>query len=122
MANLVYEEDRNVLIADQREISDHDYCYFDAFEAPRELSREGMTTSGLRSFDDLYSTYRHPEYNLAEYSSWWWYGFPVYQQTYTDYQKLFTYQKTVTEAQESQAPVIPAEGVANIQHWVKYAK
>lgn len=97
-----------------------DYIYFDAFETSVSLSPEGMTTSGLKSFDGMYSTYHHPEYNLPEYASWWWWRIEVRQQTYTDYQKEFTYVKDTSSIQESATEILPDDGISNIQHWVKY--
>ena len=98
-----------------------DFIYFDAFETAVSLSKEGMGTGGLVTYDNLWSTYHHPEYDLPEYASWWWYRLEVMQQPYTDYQKLFTYVKYGSEDKESTTAVEPAEGITNIRHWVKYA-
>ncbi len=98
-----------------------DYVFFDAFETTVSLNPEGMTTSGLKSFDGMYSTYHHPEYNLPEYASWWWWRFEVLQQTYTDYQKLFTYIREDAELLESAVEVTPGDNISNVQHWVKYS-
>ncbi len=124
----VEDSNRNVNIEDSRKLGVNisgsvyrDFIYFDAFETTTSLSQEGMTTSGLRTFDGLWSTYHHPEYNLPEYASWWWYRFEVYQQTYTDYQKLFTYVKDDIEVLESSTEVVSGDDISNVQHWVKYA-
>ena len=98
-----------------------DFIYFDAFETTTSLSQEGMSTGGLTTYDGLWSTYHHPEYNLPEYASWWWYQFDVKQQSYTDYQKLFTYVKEHGEMLESFDEVIPGGNITNVQHWVKYS-
>lgn len=122
----VDDSNRNVSIEDAQKYGVQtgtvyrDYTYFDAFETTLSLSTEGMTTSGLRSYDGLWSTYHHPEYNLPEYASWWWYRAEVMQQDYTEYQKLFTYTRTVTTDETSSVPVTEGEGISNVLHWVKY--
>lgn len=122
----VEDSNRNVSIEDAQKYGVQtgsvyrDYVFFDAFETPLSLSTEGMTTGGLRSFDGLWSTYHHPEYNLPEYASWWWYRTEVMQQSYTDYQKLFTYTRTVTTDETSSTPVTEGSGISNVIHWVKY--
>ena len=57
--------------------------------------------------------------NDADASQWWW-RFNVYQQTYTDSRKRFTYQRTVTENKESSSPVVEGNGISNVRHLVKY--
>ena len=52
--------------------------------------------------------------------SWWWFRFDVYQQTYTDYEKLFSYSRTVVTQKESDQEVIEGAGISDVQHWVKY--
>ena len=125
-ADYVEDENRNVVINDTKDYGlqvgnvYRDFVYFDAFETTLSLSQEGMTNSGLKSYDGIYSTYHHPAYNLPEYASWWWYRTEVYRQSYTDYQKLFTYTRTVTSEESSSVPVVEGNGISNVQHWVKY--
>ena len=57
--------------------------------------------------------------NDADASQWWW-RFNVYQQTYTDYRKLFTYTRTTTEEKESSTLVVEGEGISNVRHLVRY--
>ena len=123
----VDEDNRNVVVEDARRTGVNiggsvyrDFVFFDAFETTESLSTEGMTTSGLKSYDGMYSTYHHPEYNKAEYASWWWWRFEVYNQTYTDYEKLFSYSKTVVTQKESDQEVAEGAGVSDVRHWVKY--
>jgi hypothetical protein len=118
----VEDANRNVTVADVYgwDSDGKNYIYFDAFETPTSLSTEGMARNGLTSFDGMYSTYHHPEYNLPEYASWWWWRIEVLQQTYTDYQKEFTYVKDTSSIQESATEILPDDGISNIQHWVKY--
>lgn len=122
----VEDSNRNVSIEDAQKYGVQtgsvyrDYVFFDAFETPVSLSTEGMTTGGPRSYDGLWSTYHHPEYNLPEYASWWWYRAEVMQQPYTDYQKLFTYTRTVITDETSSTPVTEGDGISNVIHWVKY--
>jgi len=124
----VDEDNRNVLVEDARRTGVNiggsvyrDFVFFDAFETTKSLSTVGMTTSGLKSYDGMYSTYHHPEYNKAEYASWWWWRFEVYNQTYTDYEKLFSYSRTVVTQKESDQEVVEGAGVSDVQHWVKYS-
>ena len=98
----------------------YEYHLFHAFEGPDLKNRNGMTTSGTeKSFDNIWSTYHYPEY--SNYGPWWWWRLEVYQQTYTDYQKLFIYVKDNSEVLESFTEVIPGNGITNVQHWVKYS-
>ena len=39
---------------------------------------------------------------------------------YTDYEKLFSYSKTVVTQKESDQEVVEGAGVSDVQHWVKY--
>ncbi len=55
-----------------------------------------------------------------EDGSCWWFRFDVCQQSYTDYQKLFTYTRTVTTDETSTTPVAPGSTISNVLHWVKY--
>ena len=57
---------------------------------------------------------------IADDASQWWWRFEVRQQTYTDYEKLFTYVRDNAEILESTTEVTPADGITNITHWVKY--
>ena len=113
--------DRNVLIEDHYgTVNGKDYIYFDRIVTTFNMSTEGMSTSGLKSFDGLWSSYHHPDYNLPEYASWWWYRFTIYQQSYSDYAKIFTYTKTTDQSKESTKKP-SGDGVINVQRWVKYS-
>ena len=50
--------------------------------------------------------------------SWWWFRFEVYKQTYTDYQKIYSYKKTTNL--ESASEVSASSSISNVQKWVKY--
>lgn len=123
----VGDTNRNVLVEDARKLGvnvggsvTRDFIYFDAFETAASLNKEGMSTSGLKTFDNLWSTYHHPEYNLPEYASWWWYRFEVRQQSYTDYRKLFSYEKEESVTMESTSKVTEGDGISDVRHWVRY--
>ena len=127
--DVVNDTNRNVVIDDKRGYGVdvygngklfRDFIYFDAFETTLSLSPEGMASGGLTTIDGVFSTYHHPEYNLPEYASWWWFRFDVYQQSYTDYQKLFSYQKTTYTEEESTSPVSEGGNISNVRHLVKY--
>ncbi len=84
------------------------YCqYFAALELNEELNASG----------NVYKYWR----NNPDDGSWWWYRFPVNQQTYTDYEKLFTYVKNTSEEKESSTEVTLSDSISNVQHWMKYA-
>lgn len=85
----------------------YDCQYFAALELNEELTASG----------NVYKYWR----DNPDDGSWWWYRFPVSQQTYTDYEKLFTYVKTTTEEKESSTEVTPSDSITNVQHWVKYS-
>lgn len=83
------------------------YCqYFAALELADELPPSGNVIKYWR--------------NNPDDGSWWWYRFPVYNQRYTDYQKLFTYEKITEEEKESYTQVTESDSVINVCHWVKY--
>ncbi len=86
-----------------------DFCQFCAFETTADY---GHTAPNGYTDEDCFST---EDYGCAY--SWWWWRFDVYQQTYTDYQKLFTY----TAEMESTSVVAEGNGISNVKHWVKYS-
>ena len=97
-----------------------DFIYFDAFE-----TTENQGTVGPRSATDTYDIGTEGGYyfwrnNNADASQWWW-RFNVFQQTYTDYRKIFTYTKNVSEDKESLSPVADGDGISNVVHQVKYS-
>ena len=47
-----------------------------------------------------------------------WFRFDYYKSTYTDYQKIYQYQKV--ENLESGTPVYGSNTISNVQHWVLY--
>ena len=51
--------------------------------------------------------------------SHWWHRETVYKQTYTDYQKLFTYQK-VTNGLESTTKITASSTISNVKEYVQY--
>ena len=90
--------------------------YFDAFEDTVDHGTWGPGTSGQINVDPMRYAWRGV---LGDVSHWWWI-FEVRQQTYTDYQKLFTYVKEESENLESSTEVASGDDISNIQHWVKY--
>ena len=95
-----------------------DFIYFDAFESKENQGTVGPTASGTYNIgtEGGYYFWRN---NNADASQWWW-QFNVYQQTYTDYRKIFTYTKDVSEDRESLSPVVEGDGISNVVHLVKY--
>ena len=116
----------NVFIRDARLLHENisgsvyrDFIYFDAFE-----TTESQGTVGPRNASSTYDIGQEGGYyfwrnNNADASQWWW-RFNVYQQTYTDYRKLFTYTRTTTEEKESSTLVVEGDGISNVRHLVRY--
>lgn len=93
-----------------------DYIYFDAFESTTNYGTVGPGTNGNIDVSPMRYAWRGV---LGDVSHWWW-RFEVYQQTYTDYSKLFSYVRNKEEIKESMTEVVPGDGITNVQHWVKY--
>jgi len=99
----------NRYINNVRGVSDgYDFSLFCAFETTADYDHEAP--NGYID-PDCFAT---EDYGCAY--SWWWWRFDVYQQTYTDYRKLFTYRKN----EESTSSVSEGNGISNVKHWVKY--
>lgn len=113
----------NVLVEDAKKYNVlsgnvyRDYVYFDAFEDDVDHGTWGPGSSGQINVAPMRYAWRNDRWDV---SHWWWI-FDVRQQTYTDYQKLFTYVKDESEILESDTVVTPGDGITNVQHWVKYA-
>ena len=90
-----------------------EYYNFRAFESNESYSH--TDPNGTNGGDCYYWWGGNPEDG-----SWWWFRFDVRRQTYTDYQKLFSYQKTTVTEEESASPVSEGDGVSDVRHWVKY--
>ena len=93
----------------------NDYRYFYAEESKKDYGRtqpsNGYTDSECWCCDD----------GALTGGSWWWFRFEVYQQSYVDYEKLFTYSRPVVTDEESASEVSDGEGISEVQHWVKYS-
>lgn len=118
----VPDSNRNVLVERERKTGVNvggsvyrDFIFFDTFETEISLNPEGMGTNGPKSFDGMYSTYHHPDFNLPEYASWWWYRCETYRQTWTEYRKVYA-----SAEAESDRPVAEGEGISDVRHLVKY--
>lgn len=85
--------------------------YFHAFETTESASLRSGSTKVYNS--TTLST--PPKFG----SSKWWYRFSVYKQTYTDYEKLYSYKK-VTNGLESATQVYASDTVSNVQHMIRY--
>ncbi|MCM1551340.1 MAG: RICIN domain-containing protein [Butyrivibrio sp.] len=91
-----------------------EYYNFRAFESHGDYGH--TDPNGINGGDCYYAWNNDP----AD-GSWWWYCFPVYQQTYTDYRKIFTYEKKTATERESKTQVMESDTINNVQHWVKYS-
>ncbi|MBQ8932433.1 MAG: InlB B-repeat-containing protein, partial [Ruminiclostridium sp.] len=85
--------------------------YFHAFETTESASLRSGSTKVYNS--TTLST--PPKFG----SSKWWYRFSVYKQTYTDYEKLYSYKK-VTNGLESATQVYTSDTISNVQHMIRY--
>lgn len=122
--DVVNDDNHNVLVEDARRTGMNiygsvyrDFVFFDAFESATDYGTVGPGSNGMIDVSPLRYAWR----GINEDASQWWWRFEVYQQTYTDYQKVFTYVKNASEVKESASPVVPDDGITNVQHWVKYS-
>lgn len=112
--NRLPNENYNVFIMEQ-------YCwdngreYFN-FRAFESSAGYGHTDPNGRNGGEYFYAWN----NDPADGSWWWCRFPVYQQTYTDYKKLFTYERKTTTEYESATAVKESDTISNVVHWVKY--
>lgn len=96
-------------------INDH-YCWED-----------GLEYSNFKAYESGYIEYVSGTSYVdwprggSEDGSRWWFRFEVRQQTYTEYEKLYTYIRSSEEIQESAMEVTPGGSITNVQHWVKYS-
>ena len=91
-----------------RLIEDHRTSSFYSFSA-----RDDASNYPYRSWAGAY------EHNFGSGTvSWWWYRFDVYQQTYTDYQKVYSYSRQTTK--ESSTEVSAGGNISNVKKYVKY--
>lgn len=91
------------------------YQYFSAFESGADFGHIDPTGANGK---DLFCKWNN---NPAE-GSWWWFRFPVYQQTYTDYKKIYSYEKKTATERESQTRPAQSDTISNLKHLVKYSK
>lgn len=115
----------NVYIADMGGANPDGYTYslFHAFETDQILEPTygaGKNGDLYLTGEGIYSTCYVPAYNHAEYVSYWWFITEIRQQTFTKYQRIFTYTRETTEAHESAQPVVEGGDITNVRHYVKY--
>lgn len=94
------------------------YGLFGAFKSTNNYS--GQTDSNWNQNDTYYKWYHVTDRSsyADTQGSYWWYRMEYWTSTYTDYYKLFHYSKT--ENLESDTEVTAADGISNIQAWVRY--
>ncbi len=88
------------------------YNHFAAFES---TTKYGNTDQLGNTSDGIYYCYRD---NYTDVS-WWWFRTIIYKQTYTDYQKIFQYQK-ITDNIESETEIVNGNQISNVQKMVQY--
>ncbi|MBR1591901.1 MAG: InlB B-repeat-containing protein [Ruminococcus sp.] len=91
----------------------YNYSHFSAFESSKNLTET----------DSKGETYKY-DTGVYDDVSWWWFKLPVYQQTYTDYKKVYNYTRTVISQKNAESETDPAnlENVQNVQKWVRFLK
>lgn len=116
----------NVFIREARKLNENvsgsvyrDFIYFDAFESTASQGTVGPTGSSTTYDIGQEGGYYYWRNNNADASQWWW-RLNAYQQTYTDYRKIFTYTRTVITQGESSSPIVEGNGYSNVQHMVRY--
>ena len=101
-----------------------DYTWFDAFETSEDQGTVGPRTPTDANPSTTYDFGRDGGFyfwrSQDEDASQWWWRFDVYSQPYTEYQKLFTYTRTVITDETSAVPVAEGGGISRVLHWVKY--
>ena len=103
----------NVLIEDAYcWVGSKEYYNFRAFETTADASHSDP--NGVNGGDCFYY-WR----NVVEDGSWWWFRFDTYKQTYTDYEKIYTFER-LTEGCESDIEIAEGDTARNVEHLVRY--
>ena len=104
----------NVYICDYAGwVNGRNYQYFMAHELTEDLGhtdRRGTTLA-----EPFYWWVDDPNDG-----SWWWYRFPVYRQTYTDYVKENEFTRTIVGYYKSDKKVTASDTITDVQHWAKF--
>lgn len=109
-------ENYNVLVEDHycfNAAGTREYYNFRAFESGTAYGN--YDPNGVNGEECFYAWLGNPEDG-----SWWWFRFPVYKQSYTDYKKIFNYEKKTVTERESAVAVSESDAVSNVRHWVRY--
>ena len=110
-------ENYNVYVSDIPYEKDSAGRYFQYFTAFESASDAGHTDpNGANGGDCFYFWRGNPEDG-----SWWWWRFPVYQQTRVDKQAEYTYSQNVNESRVSDTPVEEGGAIQNVKHLVQYS-
>lgn len=98
--------------------NNYGYKYFNAFTSTTNFS--GQTNKNWGQNDTYYKWYRVTDRSsFADTSgSYWFYRFDYYNCAYTDYYKMFQYQKI--ESKTSYSVVTESDTISDVQHWVQY--
>jgi hypothetical protein len=104
---------------------------YNVFVEDRYCSVNGREYGNFRAFEST-EAYGHTDPNGVDggecfYAwlgdpadgSWWWFRFPVYEQTVEKFLKTYHFER-VTTGLESTEEVEPGDGISDVQHWVKY--
>ena len=97
----------------------YNYKYFGAFTSTTNYVYQG--TSGVGSATSGMGVYKVTDRTsyASSQGSYRWYRFDYYTSTYTDYQRIYQYQK-VTAGNESTTQVTNGGEISNVQHYVRY--
>lgn len=104
---------------------------YNVFVEDHYCTENGREYSNFRAFESS-EAYGHADPNGvdggecfyawlgdAADGSWWWFRTPVYREVYARFEKMYHFER-VTTGLESDAEVVPGDGVSDVQHWVKY--
>ena len=112
-------------VAINRYINEHsgpaNYGTYTEFRAIRRSMSEAQFAAGAvgnnNAWVDCYKGLEGASWDVAG-GSYWWYRIPTYTTAYTDYRKLFYWQKV--EKKESTTQVTAGSGISSITEYVQY--
>ena len=98
--------------------NDYGYKYFGAFKSSTNYTRVTHSYTQNTTYYKWYKVTDRSSYSLSQ-GSLYWYRFDYYTCSYTDYQKIYQYQK-VTTGIESSTYVTAGGEISNVQRYVRY--
>ena len=96
-----------------RQINDAYTSKYNHFAAFASTTAYGQTDRNGNKANEYYCD-RGVEWDI----SWWWFRFTIYSQTYTDYQKLYSFKRITQHTSETK--VTASNTISNVEHYVQY--